>query len=245
MNASQMPLTALAKTSTSTPSPHERVTEPPPDSRGDVGCPREVAAHYQRMERRTRPPSSGSAGRRLKTRSIRLIVPEPEEHAVDVRRQRSTAGEGEEEGAPGRARRGARDRDPKLRPRARKHALELRHPTEEPESYPLDLHAVAAGLEGVPELVQEERGEEDETRDDRHRHGKRRRAAGVALREDAGERPGDQREDDQPAPVDAELDAGDPADRDAVSQVTPRPTGASATRGWLGRAASRTSGPAP
>ena len=46
---------------------------------------------------------------------------------------------------------------------------ELRHAAEEPERDPLDLHPLPARLERVPELVQDERGEEEHRGDERHR----------------------------------------------------------------------------
>jgi hypothetical protein len=65
----------------------------------------------------------------------------------------------------------------------------------------------------MTELVEQQRAEEGERRHDRHRQIGRLRKMRVLRRKDrAGERPGDEREDDQPAPVDADPDAGDPAE---------------------------------
>jgi len=61
------------------------------------------------------------------------------------------------------------DRDPELGARARKAALELRHPTEEPEVDPLDLDPISPRLQCMSELVQQERNKEEERGHDGHR----------------------------------------------------------------------------
>jgi hypothetical protein len=66
-------------------------------------------------------------------------------------------------------------------------------------------------------FVEQDRDEEQERRDDRHRE---MRAAGeprVLGREDSvGECPDDQRKDDEPAPADPHLNAADAAERDVA-----------------------------
>src|SRR5207244_3355749 len=93
--------------------------------------------------------------------------------------------------------------------------------SEQPERDPVDLQPFPPGLPGMPELVQKDRDEEQESRDDRHRQ---MRAAGEARilgpKDSVGERPDDQREDHEPTPADPHLDAADAAERDlAVHRI--------------------------
>jgi hypothetical protein len=103
----------------------------------------------------------------------------------------------------------ARDRDTKLCDRASERTLELGDAAEEPERDPIDLDPFATSLESVSELVQEDREEEEERRDDRHRDVSCLRQARIRRGKDPRrQRPDDQGEDDEPAPVDAKLDPG-------------------------------------
>ena len=130
------------------------------------------------------------------------------------------------------------DRDSELRPGAREHPPELRHAAEEPERDPFDLHALAAGDERVPELVEEQRPEEEHGGHDRHREVGPVAPPGGRVREDArGERPDDQREDDEPAPVDADLDPRDAAEPEARAHDRPRPGSTGYSRTWMSRRA--------
>src|SRR5438034_779696 len=113
------------------------------------------------------------------------------------------------------------DGDPKLGPGAREPALELRHAAEQPERNPVDLQPFSPRLPGMTELVQEDRDEEQDSRDDRHREMRAAGEARVLGRKDSvGERPDDQCEDHEPAPADPHLDAADAAERDiAVHRI--------------------------
>jgi hypothetical protein len=92
---------------------------------------------------------------------------------------------------------------------------------EEPECDAVDLHSLVAGLQGVSQLVEKERDEKEDRRRDRHPDVGTFGEAGVLRREDAvRERPGDQREDDQPAPVDPDPDACNPAELDVRLHVS-------------------------
>jgi len=67
----------------------------------------------------------------------------------------------------------------------------------------------------VAELVQQERGEEEKRRRDGQRKVLAVREAGILGWEDrCRERPDDEREDNQPAPVEADPDSGDPTQLD-------------------------------
>ena len=108
------------------------------------------------------------------------------------------------------------DRDPELRARRAEHPAELGDAAEQPERDPLDLHPLPPRLERMAELVQEQRGEEDRRGRECHDDVRAVRETRVLVGEDAGrERPDDQREDDQPRPVDPDLDPGDAAEADA------------------------------
>jgi hypothetical protein len=105
-----------------------------------------------------------------------------------------------------------RNRDPELGAGARKVGLELRHATEEPEVDSLDFDSVSSRLQRVTELVQQKREEEEQRGHDGERDVLTIGEAGVLGREDRGrERPDDEREHDQPAPVHPDPDASDPA----------------------------------
>src|SRR6266511_4120331 len=103
-------------------------------------------------------------------------------------------------------------RDSKIRARAPKHPLELRHAAEQPERDPLDRDPLSPCPQRVPVLVQQQRAEEESGRDERHRQMRTATEPRVRRRKDPGrERPDEQREDDQPTPVEADRDAGDSA----------------------------------
>jgi hypothetical protein len=66
--------------------------------------------------------------------------------------------------------------------------------------------------------MQQDGEEEEERGHDRHRDVRPLREVGVGRGKDPGrERPHDQDEDNEPAPVDAELDPCDPAETEAAS----------------------------
>src|SRR3954451_24137263 len=200
----------------------EEVAEALPDERSDVGRPAEVAA---------RAPEGGSEhaasvewqrGQEVEEEEDEVDVAEPRGDAVCHLRQARFPGEEDEHRPEDERHEGARDRDPKLRPGTRKHSSELGDAAEEPERDALDLDSFALGLERVPELVHEQRGEEEKRRDDRHAGVSALVVAGVRARKDPGrERPNDEREDDRPAPVHAEANAGDAAQRQAVAHGLP------------------------
>ena len=104
------------------------------------------------------------------------------------------------------------DRDPELGAGSLKVGLELRHAAEEPEVDPLDLDAFSSRLQRVTEFVQQERDEEEKRGHDGQRDVLTVGEAGVLGRKHGDrERPDDEREHDQPAPVHPDPDAGDPA----------------------------------
>ena len=59
------------------------------------------------------------------------------------------------------------DRDPELGPGAREAALELGEAAEQPQVDPFDLDALAPRLERVAELVEQQRYEEQQRRNNR------------------------------------------------------------------------------
>lgn len=80
-----------------------------------------------------------------------------------------------------------------------------------PERDPLDRDSLAAGDQGVSELVQQDRGEEGDGRDRGHRPVGAVRETLVLAREDRrAQRPDDEGDHDQPGPVRADLDPEDP-----------------------------------
>ena len=104
----------------------------------------------------------------------------------------------------------ARKGDPQFRRCGREVAAEGRDTAEQPQRDAVDLHPLPARLKRVPQLVQEERAEEDDRGRERHPDVGAVGEPRVLLGEDRRrERPGDEREDDQPAPMDADADAGD------------------------------------
>ena len=104
----------------------------------------------------------------------------------------------------------AGDRDPELRARAWKLALELGDAPEEPEGDPFDLDTLAPGLSSVAELVEEQRDEEEQGGDNRHAKVCILGETRILIGEDGRrERPDDQGEDDRPTPVEAHLHTGD------------------------------------
>jgi hypothetical protein len=138
--------------------------------------------------------------------------PQPGDDPVDrVRKPREGSDQYEEEAECKRDER-PRYRDPELGAGARKAGLELRHAAEEPEVDPLDLDPFSSRLQRVTELVQQERDEEQKRGHDRQRDVLAVGKAGVLGRKHGDrERPDDEREHDQPAPVHPDPDAGDPA----------------------------------
>jgi hypothetical protein len=200
------------------PAGNEEVGEAAGDAAGGPGRGRQISR--SRPERRTEHTPAVERQRRDHVEQEQKEVDEPEPRGDAVHRARKIEQPGgEHEQDPDRERdERAGDRDPELRPRAREHALEARDPAEEPEGDSVDLDALAPSLERVPQLVQQERGEEERRRDDGHGEVRRVGEAGVLVREDGvGERPGDEHEDDEPAPVDPDPDPRDPADREALT----------------------------
>jgi hypothetical protein len=96
--------------------------------------------------------------------------------------------------------------------RARKVTLELRDTPKEPEVDALDLDSFSPRLQCVSELVQQERSEKEEGGRDGQCQVLTVGEARVLRRKDGHrERPDDQREHDQPTPVDTDPDTGDSA----------------------------------
>ena len=215
MNASHAPPTAPQATNPITPSP----MKPNPNARPDVGReprrPAEVVP--RRPERRAQHAAAVERQRREQVEGEQEQVrhPEPADDPVDHVRQLEPRGERDADEPDRERHERPGDRDPELGAGRGEHALELRHAAEEPQRDPVDLHPLAPGHERVPELVREQRGEEEHRGRDR---ADERAGAGepdVPVLEVALDRPDDEREDDEPAPVDADLDPGDAAEADA------------------------------
>ena len=232
MNASQAPLNELLEDEQEDPARDHQVAEPAADVCRDPGRPGEVllrapeggAQHAPAVERQRRQQVEGE--------QEQVQVPEPRGDAVDGVGQVGRPGDERERQAEGERDERAGDRDPELGAGTLEHPAELRHAPEQPQRDPVDLHPLVLGLERVPELVREQGGEEEHGADHRHRQVRAVREPGVLRREDRGRpRPHDQREDDEPAPVDPDAD---PPDRE---QLEARAHGWSVAPGASGRAA--------
>ncbi len=127
---------------------------------------------------------------------MRFAVAEPGGNPVE-RVGEASASQPDEEYAEHKRNERSGDRNAELGAGPRKRALELGYATEEPEVDAFDFHTLSPGLKRVPELVQQERGEEEESRRDGQREVLAVREAGILGREDSGgERPDDEREND-------------------------------------------------
>ena len=192
--------------------PDEQVAEDPPDVGADPGCPGEIA--FALPQRRPQHAAAVERQRRdqVEDQQGEIDVAEPGSDAVDGARQSGDRDQHEDDTENERHERPC-DRDPELRARAGESTLELRHTPEQPERDPVDLQPLSPRLPGMAELVQEDRNDEQESRDDRHREV---RVAGKSRirgwKDSVCERPDDQREDDEPTPVDPHLDAADAAE---------------------------------
>ena len=96
-------------------------------------------------------------------------VAEPRGDPVHLLGRARDAGDGEEHQSEDERHERPGHGDPELGARDREHAFELGHAAEEPERDAFDLHPLAPRFECVPELVQEERDEEDDRGDQSHR----------------------------------------------------------------------------
>ena len=104
------------------------------------------------------------------------------------------------------------DRDAELVVAVVRFGAELRHAAEQPERDAVDRLALAARDDRVRELVGEDRGEEQHDREHRGREVRAVRVGRERGKLAAGERAHEQHADHQQAPVDADLDAGDPTE---------------------------------
>src|SRR4029453_13764568 len=119
----------------------------------------------------------------------------------------------------------------KLGAGAREPTFELRDAAEQPQRDRVDLDPLAAGDPRMPELVKKDRRQEQQGGDDPHRDVGAVGEPRVLRREDAfRQRPRDQREDGDQAPVEPTLDAAEAADRD-VAIHRPLPAFRSASAG--------------
>ncbi len=198
----------------------EEVPEPAADQRRHMRRPAEVSARSP--ERRAQHPAAveRERGEKVEDEQREVDVAEPGGDGVHHLGQARFPREEYEDSSEDERDERAGDGDAELGPRGREHPSELRHAAEQPERDPLDLDAFALRFERMAEFVREEGCEEEERGDDRHRGVRAVGMTGVLRREDSrGERPDDQREDDQPAPVHAEANAGDAAQRQAVTHA--------------------------
>ena len=145
----------------------------------------------QRTARSTRPPSSGAPGSMLNTASSRLTAADP---ARGRRRQCEAGTEGD--GTDRQADERTRDGDQTVGTRGRWLTVEPGDAAECPQVDRLGLDAVAAGDEGMAELVGEDREEEGDHGDD----------AGNDA-EPSGQADAEQHGDERHAPVRTHRDA--------------------------------------
>src|SRR5262245_2161272 len=139
-------------------------------------------------------------------------VAEPGGDPVDLGRRAGQRDQHEENAQHDRDER-PRDGNAELGAGALEPTLELRDASEQPERDRVDLDPFSARHPGVPELVQSNRSQEEQSRDDGHPDVRRVREAWVRVREDAFcQRPDDQGDDREQAPVEPKLDAAETPD---------------------------------
>ncbi len=104
-------------------------------------------------------------------------------------------------------------RDAQLGTRRRGLAVQTGGAAQHPQGDPVDLNAIAASDHGVCQLVRQQRGQEDDRRQQRQSPVQQDGTAGVGGWElTVCESDGHQGDDDQDAPVQADPHAGDPAE---------------------------------
>ncbi len=240
MNASQSPLTTPAPSSgIEAPKTIERPAKtnshpmswPTPAAQRVAFWRSFVAAH--RIERRIRPPSSGKPGIRLKSPRRTLIGPShrksvgtgprPARKAVgSARVERARAHperpESQEDDSDHEARQGPDERHEEFRRGGGRLALEVGDPSEQEQRDPVHGQPAGARDDAVTELVGENRGEEEERRDEGGDESERGAPVGVHGREPGHEAPRDEHEDEEPARVDLDVDPEDPADDEPASR---------------------------
>jgi hypothetical protein len=123
-------------------------------------------------------------------------------------------GKGAEEKAEEVGTEGAGHRHLELHTRGGDVLPHLRHPPEDEERDAIDGDAVAIGHQGVRELVQEDGGEEEKGGQQGHGHIDGGARGHVDL-EELQDHPEEQREDDEPAPVDEDVDPPESSDAQA------------------------------
>ncbi len=101
----------------------------------------------------------------------------------------------------------------------------LGHPPEYEKGYPLHRHASAPGHDGVADLVEDDRGEEERRRDCRQHQGDAAIEVGKLDLVETVERPPDEQGDDGPGPVDGDVDAEPAAYLDSATQHAHLPAG--------------------
>jgi hypothetical protein len=194
--------------------PDEQVAETPADVGRHSRCPPEIASRPpERCTQHAAPVQRQRRGE-VEREHGQVDVAEPGGGAVERAREARERKHHERNPKSERDER-ARDRDSKLGARARERPFELRDTAEQPQRDAVDLDPLASRLPRMAQLVKKQRGKEEERGDDGEGEGEVR-----TLGEDRvlgweharRERPDDQREDDQPAPIDPDLNAAEAAE---------------------------------
>ena len=160
MNASQAPLNVPSKMSMPRPSAMKRKPNPRPSTDATrVAQADPPRVPQSRVEHAT--AVEGQRRSRLNASKDEVRVTEPGRRPVE-RVGEPSGRQPDEEHTEHERNEGSRDRNPELGAGPRKRALELGDSTEEPEVDAFDLDALSLGLQSVAELVQQERGEEEE-----------------------------------------------------------------------------------
>ncbi len=128
------------------------------------------------------------------------------------------------------------ERHEELDVRRRRFALDVRGAAEEEERDPAHAHLQRLRDERVRELVSEDGPEEEDCGDERDREAHRRMPFRVPRREDRGEIPRDEEEDEDPAPIRRQIDPEDsPKPQPTTHGPPPVDVLATAPRRDLGR----------
>ena len=172
----------------------------------------------QSMARSTRPPSRGKPGMRL-NRPSSTFTTNSGRAARSRPCHRRRAGQAKDEG-DGEARGRPYHGDDELRSWLVRLSLELRHASEDVQRDAGDGNAVVQRSDGVRQLVQQDRGEQEQGRHqslDPQRADRqiRKRLGKIPDREV----PGEEREDEDPARMRAHGNSADPEKRDTAHMV--------------------------
>src|SRR6266851_3409201 len=221
---------------------NEQEGESHADAGGDAGGSQAIAGALPDQRLQNPPSVQREGGEQVEHAEQDVDVAQPGQGGGQQARVGATAKcdrKEEKHHAQHQAGEGADEGDPRLRTGRAALAAEAGYAAEQPERDALDFHAAAHGDDGVSELMGKQGGQVDEGRDDTRGPVRAGGVAGRGRRQQADrEAPGDQRGDDQKAPVEPHVDAGDAAKAHVLVHVLDATRGASKDRERLRRPAS-------